>query len=395
MVLALSWPASASGQEATPENGYMEQGVPQPTPAAGGSSAYPEGDFYKQLRVAGGEGPCGCDEWGCGGSPYRTGPGCGDDWLVGPRWRITLDGVMLYREETDLDALAGALGTTLGDVEQFENFDHGAGVRLSGGAYWPQCKNYELTMAYIGVEEWNANLVLPVVTNPPVVGPPASVAVDERRTLSYKSSLHALEINFQALNQSVWKPYAGIRYFGLDEKVRDETRQYPTVPLAVTEAAITTQLIDSAEVDNNLIGFQLGLRRDLWKVARKVYVEGFANAGVYCNLINRIDSDTNTTISSEVLDDDPATTDVDEAGQVQTLTNTTGNRVKTERTEASFATEMSLALVWKINNCCALRGGYELLYINGVELGGDAFLGSEAREDMLYHGGFAGFEYRR
>lgn len=368
-------------------------------PATSGSMAYPDGDFYEQLSAAGGQGAAcgpGCgDDWGCGGSPYRTGPGCGDHWPVGPRWRVVLDGLMLYREETDLAPLAAAVGTTLDDADQFENFDHGAGVRLMAAAFWPQCKNYELVMNYIGVEEWNANVVLPVESLPPVVGPPPSVGIDERRTLNYNSSLHALEINAQAVNDSVWKPYAGIRYFSLDETIEDRTRQYPTLPLQITEAAITTSFLDAVEVENNLIGFQLGLRRDLWHVGRKVFVQGFVNGGMYCNLINREDTVRTTTTSTEILEDDPATTDVDETGQVQTLSNSTGNRVKTERTEMSFVGEASVSLVWKINNCCALRSGYEVLVLNNVELADDAFLGNLESRDLVFHGFTAGFEYRR
>lgn len=382
---------------------YVDAAAPTAAPApTGKSSAYPDGDFYNQLHAAGGQGAtCSCGnadcngDWGCGGSPYRTGPGCGDEWRVGPRWRVVLDGVMMYREETNLAPLAAALGTTVGAVEQFENFDHGGGVRLLGTAFWPQCKNYELTLGYLGIEEWNANLVLPVNTIPPVVGPPALAGVDERRTLSYRSSLHTLELNWQAVNDSAWKPYAGIRYFLLDETVHDRTSQYPTTPPAVGDAVVTTSLLDANEVENNLIGFQLGIRRDLWKVSRKVYIQGFANAGMYCNLINRSDSIRNSTTSTEILDDDPATTDVDETGQIQSITNTTGNRVKTERTDVSFAGEAAVTLVWKINNCCALRSGYEVLVLNGVELGDDAFLNTVQSRDLVFHGAFAGLEYRR
>jgi hypothetical protein len=35
------------------------------------------------------------------------------------------------------------------------------------------------------------------------------------------------------------------------------------------------------------------------------------------------------------------------------------------------------------------------MMINGVELADDAFLGVTESEDLVYHGGFAGFEYRR
>lgn len=370
-------------------------GIPESVTGVG-STAYPDGDYYEQLSAAGGQGPMCCDDdWGCGGSPFRTGPGCGDHYRVGPRWRILLDGLMMYREKTDLAPLATAIGTTLDDADQYENFGHGGGVRLLATAFWPQCKNYEVAIGYTGVEEWNANVVAPVVVIPPVVGPPASVAVDERRTLNYNSSLHSLEVNFQAVNNIVWKPYAGIRYFSFDENIQDLTRQYPSAPLVVSEQSITNTRLHVAEVDNNLIGFQIGVRRDLWKVARKVYIQGFANAGMYCNLINRDDVIQSATTNTEILEDDPDTGDIDETGFVESTTTTTGNRVKTERTRVSFAGEAALTLVWKFNNCCALRSGYEVLVVNGVELADDAFLGNVQSRDMVFHGAFAGFEYRR
>ena len=287
------------------------------------SSAYPDGDFYEQLQAAGGQGGCdscgvdgSCDgRWGCGGSPYRTGPGCGDNWRVGPRWRIVADGALIYREKTNLASLATAMGTTLAAAEQSENFDRGGGIRLLGTASWPQCKGYEMTLGYVGVDAWNANIVLPVLAIPPVVGPPANVALDQRRSLTYRSSLHALELNWQGLNSSNWKPYAGVRYFRFAETVEDRTNQYTAAPLAVGETATTTFSLLGNKVDNNLIGFQVGLRRDLWQVSRKVYIQGFANAGLYGNFINRSDYDETATTTTEVLDDDAATPDVDETAQ--------------------------------------------------------------------------------
>jgi hypothetical protein len=388
VVIASGQVARAQSTASAPPIDQTEQNPP------GASAAYPGGDYYQQLGAAGVE-CCGGSNWGCGGSPYRTGPGCGDDWMVGPRWRVAVDGVIMFREETNLDALAGAMGVTLADAEQYENFDHGAGIRLLVAAYWPQCKNYELVAQITAVEEWNANIVLPVESSPPIVGPPVIVGVDERRTLTYNSSLNTVEVNCQALNTSVWKPYAGIRYFGLDEVIEDRTNQYASHPLAVTQTAVTTSELYSTQVDNNLIGFQLGLRRDMWKMSRKVYVEGFVNAGVYCNLINRADTFQAVTTTRTVLEDNPGTTTVDETGQIQTLRNATGNRVKVERARMAFAGEASLSLVWKVNSCCALRSGYQVMMINGVELADDAFLGVTESEDLVYHGGFAGFEYRR
>lgn len=373
--------------------------VMEKTPPA--SSAYPAGDFGVQLQSAGGMGggcgPDGCtnNEWGCGGSPYRTGPGRCDDWRTGPVWRVSVDGICLYREDTDLDALATDIGTTLATADQFQNFDHGGGARILAIGHWPQMRGYEMAVGYVGIPEWNSSIVLPVVAIPPDPGPPALVGLNERRTLNYQSTLHSLEINWQRLTESTWKPYAGVRYFVFDEDVADITTQYSTAPLAVGETAITTATQNLVEVENNLIGFQLGVRRDLWHVSRKIYLEGFVNGGLYCNFINRNDIDAVTTTSTEILDDDPGTVDVDETGDPRVITNRTGNTVKTERTRAAYVGEASVALVWKLNSCCALRSGYQAMYLSGLEMADDAFLGISEREQTFVHGFFGGLEYRR
>lgn len=256
-------------------------------------------------------------------------------------------------------------------------------------------RGYEMAVGYVGIPEWNSSIVLPVVAIPPDPGPPALVGLNERRTLNYQSTLHSLEINWQRLTESTWKPYAGVRYFVFDEDVADITTQYSTAPLAVGETAITTATQNLVEVENNLIGFQLGVRRDLWHVSRKIYLEGFVNGGLYCNFINRNDIDAVTTTSTEILDDDPGTVDVDETGDPRVITNRTGNTVKTERTRAAYVGEASVALVWKLNSCCALRSGYQAMYLSGLEMADDAFLGISEREQTFVHGFFGGLEYRR
>ena len=42
--------------------------------------------------------------WGCGGSPFRTGPGMCDTYRVGPIWNVAVDGMVMKREGTDLAA---------------------------------------------------------------------------------------------------------------------------------------------------------------------------------------------------------------------------------------------------------------------------------------------------
>ncbi len=380
------------------------------------SNAYPNGDYYTQLASAGGTGgpggpgacsTCGpgggrygaggpCKEhWGCGGSPFRTGPGQCDDWRVGPIWQVTLDGVFMTRDETNIDALAAAIGTTTGAADSYQQFEHGTGTRLTLTGWWPQMKGYEMQVGYLGIFNWDANVVVPDAN---VVAPPVgSVALTEQRDLKYGSDLHSLEINAQRLTTSPWKPFFGVRFLRGDEKIQDITRRSNTLPLSLGEVAITNNLFSNAEVENNLIGFQLGMRRDVWHLSEKLSIHGFSNGGAYCNMIDRDLSSGQTQTRTELIAvDDPATPDFDETGSTEILTTGTGTRVKSNRTELSFVGEVSLSLQYKLNQCSALRGGYQVLYINGLEFADDAYLGlAPNSRDLLLHGWFAGFEYRR
>ncbi len=395
-VVPAAW-GQIGAQLVNPADTGLAPVIDQTTPART-LNAYPDGDFAQQLHAAGGAGtPEGCvnDGWGCGGSPYRNGPGRCDNYKTGPLWRVSVDGVLFHREETDLGEFATALGTNLGAVDQFENFEYGGGARILAFGNWPQLRGYELAIGYVGVEEWNATIVMPIEAIPPIIGPPLVVGINQRETLTYNSSLHSLEFNWQRLTDSFWKPYAGVRYVLFDEDVHHITKQYVSVPLGVGETAVTTQVRNLIEVENNLIGFQIGARRDLWQVSRKVYFQTYANGGIYCNFVNRSDTDDAVTTSTEILEDDPLTLDEDETGQSRTIVTRTGNTVKVESTEAAFVGEVSAALVWKLNRCFALRGGYEAIYLHGVHMGNDAFMGRDESESTLIHGLFAGLEYRR
>jgi hypothetical protein len=94
--------------------------------------------------------------------------------------------------------------------------------------------------------------------------------------------------------------------------------------------------------------------------------------------------------------DDPVTPDFNEIGTTDTLVTSTGNSIKSDRTEFAFTGEVSLELVYKLNACSALKGGYQAMYLTGVELADDAYLGVQPdSDDLLLHGWFVGFEYHR
>jgi hypothetical protein len=379
---------------------YTYSAAPLPT----SSTAYPDGQFAAQLAAARGEGPCACDwGWGCGGSPFRTGPGNCDDWRVGPRWHTKLDGVFIGREDINLDALgAGAVagGVTIdptGANTVSDNFGHGAGVRLSISSYWPQCKGYEMQISYLGIFGMEANAYDPDV---PFVGPlPEPPGFETQKSLSYRSSLNSIEFNAQRVTDHALKFYGGVRYVLLGEDVSDsltQSNQPPIIPPNVVGGIVgdppqdITDILRNMSVDNNLVGFQAGMRTDLFSVGNRFYVEYLIGAGAYCNFITRKSgySETRTVLAL----DDPST-----AG-FENISDTTNTRsgYKADRTRAALVGEALLGGVYEVNACTRARLGYQVLYLNGVELGNEAFLGAgPTSSDLLLHGWFAGVEYKR
>ena len=101
--------------------------------------------------------------WGCEGSPYRTNGRC-DDWKVGPLWHITVDGMVMSREDADLNALTqemvnNHLGLTILQNPVDEQFDHGPGGRITVSSQIPHHSCYQIQAAYEGVEAWESSVV--------------------------------------------------------------------------------------------------------------------------------------------------------------------------------------------------------------------------------------------
>lgn len=364
--------------------------------SAARSSAYPKGDFAAQLAAAGGSpGGCGgaCDwGWGAGGSPFRTGPGDCDDWRVGPHWHGSIDGVVMFREGADLVSLAGAanaggvaLPLDAGTVT--ENFNHGVGGRLTLRGEYPQCRGYSLDVTYLGVPGWNASAYDPEVVPPGPIG----VGTVAQRSLEYQSSIHSVEINIQPTTDRVLALYGGSRFIRLAEDVEDSLDVSGIIPVVSTEPPLdVTDVLRRASVSNNLIGFQGGVRSNLLNLTERLRLEGFADAGVYCNLQYRESrlSQTRTFIRR----DDPAT--VVNEGVDSTVTSSTG--YDSDRARIAYTGESHLAAVMNWNRCFSTRAGYQVLYLDGLELADDAFRGGDPlSRDLLLHGWFAGLEYKR
>ena len=362
----------------------------------GDSAAYPNGTFSEQLAAAHGG-----DGHGAGGSHRRFGPGRKDDWKVGPHWRVTADGGVLFRENADLDAILGAATPAAPTPEFRDNFDHALAGRLLITGEWPQCRGYELQFGYVGAESWGAPAVFPQTTITAPGFPSSDIDVEERRAIEYESNLHALELNFQRATKGYLKPFTGFRYANLGEEIVDFTDQFALVALPNPPAGIGNQnasvLIDTerrVEVDNHLVGFHGGTRLDMWRPTERLHLQGFLSAGVYCNVIRRSTGSGQRTlrVENEVVDDGM----MGEAVQTTTTDTSSGAAVSTDGTNIAFTSEAALAGEWRLNNCTALRLGYQVVFLSGVELAEDNWIGlGPVESDLFLHGWFAGIEYRR
>jgi hypothetical protein len=323
--------------------------------------------------------------WGCGGSPYRTGPGWCDDWLVGPVWDIAVDGMTLYREDADLAAIEAAAANP--DPAQYTNqFDYAGGGRVFATGKIPRGVGYRLQFGYEGVQDWNAAIVYPEVVVDPMTD------LNQRRSIHYNSSFNSAEFNVLPLRgSSVWQPYVGVRYVRFADEIRDKTDQFAPPPLPDLPPVITMDDRSVFDIKNNLIGFQTGMRVDLWQLSRRLSLEGFVNAGVYYNAVQRTDSmSTTTTIYTA---DDTTTPDVIETN---TSSFTTGTSVRSSPAEVAYLAEASLSGVCRVNRCLAVRAGYQVLWIDGLHLASDAYLNSNISErSMWFDGWHVGAEYRR
>ncbi|MEX2171461.1 MAG: hypothetical protein WD851_19235 [Pirellulales bacterium] len=367
------------------------------------SNSYPAGDYAAQLSTASGDNPYGCDwGWGCGGSPYRTGPGRCDNWRVGPVWKVEVDGLIMFHEDAPIDALVARsndLQVPPSDAvpDYTENFGEAPGVRIAATSYWPQCAGYEINITYTGIPNWDASAVFPETLVFVEEDDELSIGT-EQRLLTYNSAIHSLELNFIPFHDSPWKRFLGIRYILLDENIRDEANQFGQPPIEVDEELILTDFLRATVVENHMIGFQGGIRRDMWRFRPWLFVEGFANGGVYCNVIKREDIQQETRIRQVVVEQLANNVPIPDRFEVITTINEERNVVKTSRSQIAFAGEAELALVCKLNRCLALRSGYQAIMINGVELADDAFINFDSnpeRESRFYHGFFGGLEYRR
>jgi hypothetical protein len=322
------------------------------------------GSFYNR---------CGCDQ---PLFPYLTGPGNCDNWCVGPHWNVEVDGMALRRTGVDWARVVDEVAL---DPALLDQFDYGPGGRIFVTGY--NDSDFGVQVGYEGINDYNATALF-------LEGPPANPDV---RSFDYETTFNSIELNFMRRTTAPTKIFAGFRYVQADEDFTDALTVAKTVPPA-SNPATTLPFTDTKDVwklENRMIGFQLGALRDAWSLNKWLTIEPFGNGGVYYNNFKR-----------EQLQDtiDTLVTGPNDVTLAPGSTTSSFAQFGTSQnfSDISFIGEVGVTGVFRINQCVAIRGGYQALVMDGVGTGLDAFFEQGLNgTTVLYHGARFGVEYQR
>ena len=333
-----------------------------------------------------------------------------DDWLVGPRWDVKVDGLAMFRTGPNLSAITARADTDINGgplidpmtmlpqlPEVSNDFDWGGGARVDVTGALPHCAGYWVEGVYEGINEWNASVVFPKFSpaTTDVLAPPPNTPLatsTEQHSVHYRSNLQSLELNFEPPHENC-QPFWGVRYIRVEDDISDLINQESPFPLPGVPGQTTsfTDRLNRFEFANNLIGMQIGMHESHLRITDRFGIDAFANTGVYYNQIRRENLMRRTT--TQIVADNTSTPAVNE---FQDNTATTTNRDISEQTEVAYVAEASLSAVCQLNRCVALRGGYQVLWIDNLHLAENAYLGLPDNNDSLvFHGWHFGIECHR
>lgn len=317
------------------------------------------GSFYNR---------CGCDT---PLFPYFTGPGSCDNWCVGPHWNVEADGMALRRTGIDWTPIVDEVGT---DPSLLDNFGYGPGARLFVTGY--NDSDFGIQVGYEGINDYNATALFP--------------QVNDLRSFDYETTFNSIELNFLRRTTAPTKLFAGFRYVQADEDFTDRFVEGKVVPDPDQLPNVFIDTSNAFKLENRMIGFQLGALRDAWALNKWLTIEPTGNAGVYYNNFKRENlQDTTTTIIT-----------ADQTGPPVVEGSTSVNYTQFGNSQSfsgiAFIGEAGVTGVFRINQCVAIRGGYQALVMDGIGEGIDAYFAEGLNgSTVLYHGARFGVEYQR
>jgi hypothetical protein len=189
-------------------------------------------------------------------------------------------------------------------------------------------------------------------------------------SLSYTSRLQDVELNARRGLNDWLTVLAGFRYLDLDDRILVKE-------LTVTAGADATQKLEGF---NSLVGFQIGADASLWRRG-SFSVDALVKAGIYDDLARNALTYDSTSLA------------------VHSATGASADR-------AAFCGEIGITLNYELTQRLSVRGGYELLWLDGVALASQQLsinpppilrpaAAVATGGDLFYNGAFVGLEYRR
>lgn len=277
-----------------------------------------------------------------------------------PCWTFRGGAIFLQRSRpADANLAILASGLPLLNARDF-GFDAQSGWDL--GAVRRLDDEYSLDFRYFQVDGWDDSLASAPVDFSAVAFPGgifSGVGFAHIATASYNSLLRSAEFNVRRERSDWLTLLAGFRYVNLQES------------LVVDQVGFFSHRVDTR---NHLYGGQVGA--EVFFGARgKIRLDGWAKAGIFGT-----DAHSDYSFSDIVFPFN-------------------GFNAAGRQGQVSFVGDLGLTASYRLTDHIVLRGGYQLLWIDGVALASDQFnvqpvdgFGVGTTGGAFYHGALAGLE---
>jgi hypothetical protein len=246
-----------------------------------------------------------------------------------PRWTVTVDGLSLWRSGAEGPSpfrdQAGRQAPDLFRVNDLA-FDPRPGFRFA--ALYRTDLGWDLELNYFQLDGWEAAGYVP--GNVVLGAADTGFTVDDC-TVRYRSELYSGEVNLRRHRGDRLTLLAGLRFAELDDRLHVDSTGH-VMPWPVT--------FEGRDI-NHLYGFQLGADAALVRRGR-LEVRGLVKAGVYDNHID---------------------------GTAAAADGPMRLALGSETDHCAFLGEASLVGKFRLGEHLAVRGGYQVMWLDGVALG--------------------------
>ncbi|MEX2171918.1 MAG: hypothetical protein WD851_21540 [Pirellulales bacterium] len=280
-----------------------------------------------------------------------------------PLWVVRGGTAILHRSTPDDITIAEPLGGLfqISTGSHFD-FDYTAGADISlERRLGNSCNSIEVR--YLGALDWDSQVSYDLFGD---IGLGASPVIGvDSLDARYSSSLDSTEINFRHQYSDRFTWLVGFRWIELQEDLNFDVN------------FIIPSLVDfNWNVDNRMYGAQLGGDFQLWRLTGPLRVNSVMKAGVYAN-----NADNDFTFS--IVD-------------IPIISGGAGGN------QTAFVGEITVNASYQLTQHIALRGGYQLLWIDGVALATNQAAETLAQgdidvidtdSDLFYHGALAGVDF--